>query len=399
MPAGCVRSLRPIFVIALCAAVALAWGCGGGGSAGGARILGGGSTGPSTGLGPPADPMLYVLMTPDNPTGTPAPESISAARIDAAGALVPLPSPIATHGTGDQNRSHSGFAVSADRRFLFVGHNLSDAVEAFASRTDGTLVAVSPTAGVLGASYIGVHPTRPVIYVTRYKASPPTSMVDVMMYSQSGALAPLQALSVAESVRGIALDPTGRYLAMAHMFGAGTGVAIYLLDPSGTPAPGALQSVPLSGGRPAAVTYDRTGTRLYVRDLDRGIYAFSVGAQGTITALNNGTPYPVGGFPSDFVAHPTIDMLYVLTAFTSEIKPFRIEPSGTLSAEPPVALNDNCQHMAIARTGRALFLTSRAQSRVHAFTIQATGTLTPVVGSPFSFTNPAGGTGAIVVSE
>src|SRR5262249_46051332 len=193
--------------------------------------------------------------------------------------------------------------------------------------------------------------------------------VDVAAWNpQTGALASRGFLQVADEVRGIAVDPTGRFLVTAHMFGAGIGIAVYAIDPQGQllATPLAIDALP-STGRPAAPAFDRTGNFLYVRDLDQGIYAYRLAPTGAVSRLNGGSARTVSGSPSyvDLGTSRTVDQLYVLTAFTSTLTSFAIDAQGLLAQKATLALGDDCQHLALARTSGRVFCSSRAASRIH----------------------------------
>jgi hypothetical protein len=405
--------------LAIAAAVAAA-GCGGGkgGPSGSLKRSGGGTSGGSSGgtaggtsggsAGPvngrPANPVVYALVTTDNSTRTALPESISGAIYDAAANLVQLPVNFSTGGTGHRIFTDSGFAASGDKRFLFAGHNASGTVESFVLRTDGSLApAARGTLSINAAPQCIVsHPTLPRIYVSQYERGSGTAdKVRVIDYDPAtGALSLAATVSVAPSVRGIAVDPLGRFFVTTHMTSSATGVALYFLDTAGNVVLPAAAEVRLAGAsRPDGAVFDRTGQYLYVRDLDMGIYGFSVSLSG-LFALNGGAPWSQGGFMIGHLASPTDDHLYVLTAFASEIHVWTIQSGGTLAQAPKIALNDNCQHMEIAPSGRFLFVSSRSAPRIHSFTFDAQAqSFLKNPASPFGIVNPAGVTGPLVAVE
>lgn len=426
--------------------VALSFGCAGGGGPSGARLNGSGAGSTSAGVtssgttssgttssgttssgttssgtttsgtttaggpqvGAPTSPMVYTLCSADGGTPSPAPfEEIVGATISSGPALAALAQPVTTTGKGDQNSTESGFAVSPDKKFIFVGHNTSNQVECFQTKTDGTLVAAAGAPVTANqAGWIAVNPVLNVIYVTDTTPGGAASKVDIFGYDgTTGQLAIETPLAVADSVRGIAVDPLGRFLVTVHMFGAGTGVSIYALDARGMPQTTPTQSWAITAGRPKAATFDRTGTRLYVRNIDTGIYAYGVNAQGMLSPLNGGNAYPIGSYVAGLVASPSLDLLYVLEIFNSSgpvIHPFKVDAAGTLTALPtlPLGPGDDVQHFAIGRSGNYLFATSRSASHVRCFSIApATGALTENTGATLAVTNPAGKTGEIVVDD
>jgi 6-phosphogluconolactonase (cycloisomerase 2 family) len=392
-------------VIAL---AALGIGCGSGGSGGSSRLRGGGSgSGGSTGAtsyGPTAS-VVYTAVTADNSTRTPLAQTLAGAEIGGGAALALLPTSASTAGTAHQIIAGTGIAVSPDRRLLFVGDNATNQLEAFLTQADGSLAAGTGGPVAAGqATSIATHPSLPIIYVAATSAGSAASQVAIFGYdSATGALSPESPLPVAEALRDIAVDPSGRFLVTTHMFatsgGPAEGVALYFLDSTGLPVASLVQRARVAH-RPASAVFDRTSTRLYVRSLDDGIYAFAVNqSTGALTPINT-TAYPVGGFFSDLVASPFADVLFGLTAFTSEIRPFRIDPqTGALTALPAVALSDDCQHLAIGRRTAVLFATSRSQSRIHSFSYDAGGALTAAPGSPLPVPSSTGTTGAIAAVD
>lgn len=396
---------RAALVVGVVGTLSVLAGCGGGGGGSSGRLAGfgggtsgggasGGSTGGSQGpaVGAPQLPTVYALLTTDNAARTPMPQSVAAASVGSGALLTPLTPFVPTAGMAHQIFASCGLAVSPDRRFVFVGHNSTNAVESFRTRIDGTL---EPTGSVVSAGQatsIAVHPTLPLIYVSHTIAGATPSSVDVIRYDPtSGALAPVASVPVADSLRGIAVDPAGASLVTVHMFGTGRGLALYLLDTGGNILTPALQTISIGSGRPADAKFDRTGRRVYVRDLDAGIRAYAVGATGMLQPLNGGTPYPLapGAFFSDLVTHPTRDYLYALSAFSSKIFAYSIQSSGLLTALPAFTLNDDCQHLAISNAGDFLFATSRQTSHIRAFTIDPfNGYIVANVMSPFAITAP-----------
>jgi 6-phosphogluconolactonase (cycloisomerase 2 family) len=395
-------------LLALLVAVGALFGCAGGDASGTIRSSsagsGGGPTGPSGPTGPvigaPAARVVYTLVTSDNRTATPTAEVLVGETISAGAALAPIAATATTRGTGGQWSASSGLAASPDKTVIFAGHNLDQTVESFLTKTDGTLVAAPGAPLAAGqATSIAVHPTLAVIYVSSTSPSAAASTVSVFTWNRTtGALSAGTPLTTADSLRGIAVDPGGRFLVTTHMFGAGTGVALYALDAQGAPLSSPIVSV-AQASRPASAAFDRTGAFLYVRNLDDGIYAYSVSLSG-LTALNGGTAYAVGGFCSDLAVSGSIDYLYALLPFTGEIHAFHIGAAGDLTAGAVTALNDDCEHMSLGRHGNDLFVTSRAKSQIRAFAVDAsTGGLTENAASPYAVSNPAGVTGAIVVDD
>ncbi|MFC1707338.1 lactonase family protein [Planctomycetota bacterium] len=344
--------------------------------------LQGSSSGPQTGI--PTISVLYALVTPDGKSGT---ELLSMFGISSSGSLNGLSgSPLTTGGEGNRNSKSSSVVVTFDRRRVLASHNTSKQVECFTTQTNGNLVSTGLATLSDDPSDLAVHPNGNVAYASLGNSG---KVAVIQIDSTTGALstAPGSPVAVGSSVRDLDVDPSGRFLATGHMFGADRGVVVHRLSAVGDIVTPPAQKVPLPGRAGASVCFGRNGELLLVRDLDRGVYVYRVNTQSGQLSQVSGSPYSVGGFSSDMAVHPTGNFVYVLRPFsTSEIRGFRIESYGTLTPLSgfPVKLDsgsgqDNYQAIVCGTSGLSLYAAARGSSQVKGYAVNPmVGVLAPV---------------------
>ncbi|HEU5158142.1 MAG TPA: beta-propeller fold lactonase family protein [Streptosporangiaceae bacterium] len=214
--------------------------------------------------------------------------TLSAFVVNADGTPTRLGAPVR-----DTVANSRGLAVSADGRFLFVGHGFPDSsvtpvVTTFAIGRDGSLRAVGrPAAAGGGGTGMEVSPDGRFLYVT----STSTDAIFGYRIDPAGGLHPLprSPFPVADFPEGSAMTADGRHL--------------YVTSPGPDPAhPGDAVS------------------------------AFTVGADGALTPVA-GSPFAAGGRPVGLVATPD-GHLYVANFDASTISAFAIARTGALREIP-----------------------------------------------------------------
>jgi 6-phosphogluconolactonase (cycloisomerase 2 family) len=215
--------------------------------------------------------------------------TLSAFAINADGTLTRPGAPVP-----DTVKNSRGLAVSADGRFLFVGHGFPDSsvtpvVTTFAIGRDGLPRAVGrPVAAGGGGTGMVVSPERRFLYVTSMSAD----AVFGFRIDQAGGLHPLPGspYPVAEFPEGSAITADGRHLYVT------------------SPGP------------------DRTNP-------GRSVSAFSIGADGALTPVA-GSPFTAGRRPVGIAVTPDGDHLYTADFDSSTISAFAIAPTGALRELP-----------------------------------------------------------------
>jgi 6-phosphogluconolactonase (cycloisomerase 2 family) len=183
-----------------------------------------------------------------------------------------------------------------------------------------------------------------------------------------------------DSATSIAITPDGRYLYAARddapggvfAFSIGTGGTLTAL--AGSPYPA------VDGSAQLALTPD--GRHLYAAG-DAKVSAFSVAPDGSLTAVT-GSPFTIGTEPCGLAAAPDGRHLFVSDSSLGSVSALTIASDGSLSA---VAVSTKPTGTAscaatITPDGGHLYVVNSGS--VSAFSVSGTGALTAVTGSPFS---------------
>lgn len=171
-------------------------------------------------------------------------------------------------------------------------------------------------------------------------------------------------------------------------------LSAYSIGSAGQLAPLSGSPVPIPGsGQLYESKIDPTGQFLYVVNygVPGGLYAFSiVQSDGSLVALNGGLPYSAGTLPRSLTFDATGSFLYVLSSNDSSISAFSLDQStGELSAlatYPITEANPSPQPRQLVRAGNYLYVAEYGANSIEVFVIApGTGTLTQgVAGSPFA---------------
>src|ERR1041385_5442239 len=204
------------------------------------------------------------------------------------------------------------------------------------------------------------------------------------------------------------IEPSGRLLLLAN---SRTGeVSFYGLDPSsGIPSLiGAVQA----GNSPWSSTIDSFGKFVFVAGNSNRVAGYAVDAQNrTLTAVS-GSPFVVrnltavaGHRPMSqiAVAHPSENFLYVTDPIAGNISAFAVDRSnGSIHplAGSPFSAHGLIPFDALIAHGRFLYAGDWHRGVIGAFSIDGSGGLAPVAGSPFPvpFTSGSAGSGGTALS-
>jgi 6-phosphogluconolactonase (cycloisomerase 2 family) len=146
-----------------------------------------------------------------------------------------------------------------------------------------------------------------------------------------------------------------------------------------SPIGNALPPTPV-GTNPISVAVDSTGQYLFV--LNQGsnnILGFSIDAtRGILTAVGSPTGVPAN---SQFmVTSPSSSFLYVSSG--TQISEFSIGSGGALGVVGVITAGTDVRGMAVDAKGQFLYAADRGVNQVASFSIQSSGALTPVAGTP-----------------
>jgi 6-phosphogluconolactonase (cycloisomerase 2 family) len=237
--------------------------------------------------------------------------------------------------------------------------------------------------GLLAASWAGRLDAGDFVY-SASQGSPTVSgyALDVT----TGALTPLPGSPFpADGPTGVALHPTGRYLYVTNRFG-GT-IATLAVDA----ATGALTPVgaPTSTGwfRPGHIALHPSGRFVFVchQDVSGRIAAFAIDpTTGALTSVP-GSPFYGLSYAEEAVVDPTGRVLYAVGDDSDgRVRGYSIDPNTgalvSIVADHPSGQGPS--GLAVDPTGRFLYVTS-GSNFVYAFSINGTGQVTPIEGSPF----------------
>jgi 6-phosphogluconolactonase (cycloisomerase 2 family) len=172
-------------------------------------------------------------------------------------------------------------------------------------------------------------------------------------------------------------------------------VSAYTVDPA-TGKLGAVAGSPFTvAGGPTSVAADPSGQFLYAANSVGGnsdwVSAFVINASTCAQTEVPGSPFPPPSFnltilfPLAVAVHPSGGFLY-LTSLTGAVACFTIDRlTGALSqcSNPPAPAGTFTNSIALHPSGRFAYVTNQASGNVSGYSIDSTGNLTPISGSPF----------------
>src|SRR5712692_10684308 len=196
----------------------------------------------------------------------------------------------------------------------------------------------------------GNSPSRPagVLLVTSEGAS---SVTSYGINLDTGGLSQINTSAQTQNVpSSIVLDPSGAFAYVTNS--ASNTLSAYSVNPNGTLM--AVSGNPATGTTPIALAIDHAGHFLFVANQgSNDVSVFSVGSSGSVTL--------VGSFPTG--TPPT--------------------PTATSGAAPA--------SVAVDPSGSFLYVANQGQGTISVFSVDSSGALTQILGSPFSVrTTPSG---------
>jgi 6-phosphogluconolactonase (cycloisomerase 2 family) len=203
------------------------------------------------------------------------------------------------------------------------------------------------------------------------------------------------------------VSPTGKFL----FVGYSSSIGVYGIDSSGKLT--AVAGSPFETGGQGQLSVDPLGRFLFATSGSGAVKVFSIGPAGTLQSVP-GSPFASGGVSArSLVVTPDGSRLFVSHSGTSPVDPraisvFDIHISGALVAIPGSPFSAGLPEaaglrMAMHPTRSLLFVTGdyvdgSARNSISVFSVDATGALAPVAGSPFSSGALRGGSENVLVS-
>jgi DNA-binding beta-propeller fold protein YncE len=298
-------------------------------------------------------------------------------------------------------------AVDPASKFLFVGNAGSNTVSAFhIDAGSGKLTSVPGSPFVSGArpEGVAVDPTGRFVFV----ANQASSSISVFSIGANGALVPAAGSPfAASSPFELAINPSGGVL-FASNFPDSTVSDLNTVSAFQIGANGALTAVP---GSPFAtanapgfassvgLVTDPGGKFLFVADhMAQAVVPFNINASNGMLTQASALPTPPASCgvschnnPLRVTVHPNGQLVYATNVQAGTVSVFGLV-SGGLS---PIAEFPTGQHpfgVALDPKGNFLYVVNKVDNNISVFSVSmATGSLSPVSGSPF----PAGGNGPI----
>jgi 6-phosphogluconolactonase (cycloisomerase 2 family) len=187
----------------------------------------------------------------------------------------------------------------------------------------------------------------------------------------------------------LTIDPTGRFVFVAHNSPSGS-VSGFTIDS----ATGSLSPIPGSpfaaGDSSSSVVVDPLGRFAYVANQGGSVSAFSIDtATGALTQIP-GSPFPAERFAIAITLDPTGQFAYVANHVLgpSTVSAFVVDDvTGALSPVPgsPFQAGEGPRAVTVEPMGQFLYVANGFSGNVSGYSIDSvTGALVPVLGSPFT---------------
>jgi 6-phosphogluconolactonase (cycloisomerase 2 family) len=277
----------------------------------------------------------------------------------------------------------SAVAATRDGKVLFVAHFATDTISAFNVRSDGTLSLLVPTTNACSATLatgtqpvkVAVHPNGTLVYTANQGSNNITAIRFDSIFNCM-VLATGSPFTASGSVRSVAIDRTGSLLFAV----TDIALSVFKIDSSN----GALTLVSsnnFSSGTLLNVTTSPTADFVYVSDGNGNqidVAAINT-STGTLTPLA-ASPFPVGGGPPSALAiDPLGKFLYSADSVSNQIAGFTIGSDGSLTQMLGSPFSDPNNPVDIAVDSSASFVVTANSSSgtIAAFSINTTGVLTP----------------------
>jgi len=306
--------------------------------------------------------------------------SISGFAIDpSSGALVPLSgSPFASNGT-----TPTALTVDPDGQFLYVANSGSNSVSVYSIGATGALTAVgAPIAAGTGPGAVTVDPTDHFLYVANLTSN------NVSAFAISGnSLTPIvdSPFSAGAEPASLAVDPNGNFLYVTNF--NGNSVSVFLIDPASGMLSAISGSPFAAGAGSVSIAIDPTdGFAFVANNSDQTIASYALNATTGALTPSSGSPLSAGTNPEALIVDPTGSYVFAANAEApNQVATFSITPtSGALTISSTTTAGSLPIAVAIDPSGQFLYAVNFNSNDVSAYTLSASGALTPVAGSPFA---------------
>ena len=282
-----------------------------------------------------------------------------------------------------------GLLVTGDDRFLYVLSESSTRAAAFRmDQSSGSLTPITAPPRTTSTSATVAHPGLPYIYVLPRAANAvaATQIEALAVDLTTGQLSSMGVLDMSESLLGLEVDRTGKYL-YAYGVQSLTAFTIDVMT-------GRLTDQRVISGRRSYGATVKTHTRPSLgskfvfapHEGPSNVSMFAVDrATGGLNSVS--APLPMRGRAQDLSADSGAKFLYAAEPGANAVFSYVINDDGRvlpmLGGE--VRNTDSPFELAMHPTNKFLFATSYPNSAVHSFSVDANGRLTrlPSVGAPY----------------
>lgn len=288
-------------------------------------------------------------------------------------------------------------AASPNGKFLYVANAGTDAIGVSGYRIDPTSGALSPTSPSEFPTTGDSQPLGITVDLTStrlYTANAQTISafnIDPVTGALSDVPGTPVTLPVVSNLQLVALTPDGRFLYATDLINSR--VWEFKISASGLPV--LMDSVATTGGSPEGIAIDSEGRLLYVANwLSNSISRFAITPDtGVLVSTGAPTPMETNCGPQELTIHPSEKFLFVSCAGINKIARFSIDlTTGNMTALPSFSTGAFTapRGIAIDFSGSFLYSALNMQNKAGVASVDQTGTLSAVPGTPATGRGPIG---------
>jgi len=250
--------------------------------------------------------------------------------------------------------------------FAYVGARGTETIDIYRIEDSGALVGVDAVSVGEGARFVAIHPSNRFAYVAN---SGDNDISTFAIDPSTGRLSNRVDIAAGQSPRLIRIHPSGNFAYVTN-FDDGT-VSIYSIDAAGALTPAGTVLV---GAEPSGIVIDPTGRFVFMQSA-AGVESFSVGASGALGPINN---VAMAVPPSDIVLAPSGRFLYAAAA-DGTVSRLSVHGTGALSFSTAFTVGvAGAQTIYIEPKGQFAYVTNSADNSIAAFGVHPlTGDFSP----------------------
>jgi 6-phosphogluconolactonase (cycloisomerase 2 family) len=279
-------------------------------------------------------------------------------------------------------------AVAPSGKFAYVANGFSNNISAYTvNASTGALTPItgSPFTTGDGPVSLTVGPSGKFVYAAN---SGPGNISVYAIDGATGALTPVTGspFTAGEDPNSVVVSPSGKFAYVANQGPASADISAYTVDATTgalTPVDGSPFPFPSSdGGRPTSAAVNPAGNFLYVTsNNDSDVAAYSINATTGALTLVSGSPFSVASDAASLTIAPSGKFAYIAGGDgTSVVSAFNINAAtGALTpvTSSPFAAGINPSSVTVDPTGTLLYVTNQGSNDVWAYAINAaSGALT-----------------------